>query len=139
MNRRQFSQSVSLGAVGAVALARAAEVSNPAKSEKKQWAHEHLKGLGSLIMPSFTADFKGLDEEAVRLDVARTLATPFEVRIRWVEQHGSRSIVHADLGGTIVKATIPPDRSIPVDSLAWLGFTPRLETLLDGANDSFLR
>jgi ABC-type sugar transport system ATPase subunit len=81
----------------------------------------------------------GVRPEAVRLDVARTLETPFEVRIRWVEQHGSRSIVHADLGGTIVKATIPPDRSMPVDSLAWLGFTPRLETLLDGANDSFLR
>ena len=81
----------------------------------------------------------GVRPEAVRLDVARTLATPFEVRIRWVEQHGSRSIVHADLGGTIVKATIPPDRSMPVDSLAWLGFTPRSETLLDGADDAFLR
>jgi len=77
MNRRQFSQSVSLGAVGAVALARAAEVSSPAKSEKKQWAHEHLKGLGSLIMPSFTADFKALDEEAIRLDVRHSIKQGF--------------------------------------------------------------
>ena len=71
----------------------------------------------------------GVRAEAVRLDVQPTPDTPFEVRIRWVENHGSRSVVHSDLGGTIVKATIPPDRVIPVDSLAWIGFTPRLETL----------
>jgi ABC-type sugar transport system ATPase subunit len=71
----------------------------------------------------------GVRAEAVRLDVQPTTKTPFEVRIRWIEDHGSRSIVHADLGGTIIKAAISPDRAIPVDSLAWIGFTPRLETL----------
>jgi len=80
----------------------------------------------------------GVRPEGVRLDVEPTTDTPFAARIRWIENHGSRSIVHADLGGTIVKATISPDRIIPVDSLAWLGFTPRLETLLDVASDSFL-
>jgi multiple sugar transport system ATP-binding protein len=81
----------------------------------------------------------GVRPEAVRLSVQATDETPFAVQIRWVEHHGSRSIVHADLGGTIIKAAIPPDRVISVDSAAWLGFTPKLETLLDGATDSFDR
>jgi ABC-type sugar transport system ATPase subunit len=79
----------------------------------------------------------GVRPEAVRLGIQQTPETPFAVRIRWVEQHGSRSIVHADLCGTIIKVTVAPDRDIPVDSLAWLGFTPRLETLLDVGSDSF--
>jgi multiple sugar transport system ATP-binding protein len=71
----------------------------------------------------------GVRAEAVHLDVESTTKTPFEVRIRWIEDHGNRSIVHADLGGTMIKAAISPDRPIPVDSVAWIGFTPRLETL----------
>src|ERR1700676_5270473 len=80
MNRRQFSRRVGLGAIGAAALApaaKAADVSGPARSEKKEWAHEHLKGLGSLILPSFTPDFKSLDEEAIRHDIRhRSRASP---------------------------------------------------------------
>ena len=71
----------------------------------------------------------GVRAEAVRLDIRPTANTPFEVRIRWIENHGNRSIVHSDLGGTIIKATIPPDRTVSIDSLAWIGFTPRPETL----------
>ena len=70
----------------------------------------------------------GVRAEAVRLDIQPTAKTPFEVRIRWIEDHGNRSIVHADLGGTIIKAAISPNRAIPVASPAW-SFTPRLETL----------
>ena len=81
----------------------------------------------------------GVRPEAVRLNEKPTEDTPFAVQIRWVEHHGSRSIVHADLGGTIIKAAIPPDRAVSVDSAAWLGFTPKLATLLDGVTDSFDR
>jgi 4-hydroxy-tetrahydrodipicolinate synthase len=80
MNRRQFSQHISLGAMGAAVLARAgkaADVSRPARSEKKEWAHEHLKGLGSLVMPSFTPDFKNLDEEAIRHDIRHRIRQGF--------------------------------------------------------------
>jgi ABC-type sugar transport system ATPase subunit len=83
-------------------------------------------------LPEMTAGKElwiGVRAEAVRFNVQPTTETPFEVRIRWIEDHGSRSIVHADLGGTIIKAATPPDRTIPVDSLAWIGFTPKLETL----------
>jgi len=80
MNRRQFSQTLGLGAIGAAALAprtKAADVSRAAHSEKKDWAHEHLKGLNGLIMPSFTPDFKSLDEEAIRHDIRHSIRQGF--------------------------------------------------------------
>ncbi|HXP87558.1 MAG TPA: dihydrodipicolinate synthase family protein [Bryobacteraceae bacterium] len=80
MNRRQFSQQAGLGAIGAVTLAkvsRAADVTHPAHSEKKDWAHEHLKGLGGLILPSFTPDFKSLDEAGVRQDIRHSIRQGF--------------------------------------------------------------
>jgi 4-hydroxy-tetrahydrodipicolinate synthase len=80
MNRRQFSQSIGFGAIGGTAFAsvsRAADVSRPAQSEKKEWAQEHLKGLGSLILPSFTPDFKSLDEEAIRHDIRHAIKQGF--------------------------------------------------------------
>jgi len=80
MNRRRFSQSIGLGAIGGAAVAsvgKAADVSRPAQSEKKEWAHEHLKGLGSLILPSFTPDFKSLDEEAIRHDIRHAIKQGF--------------------------------------------------------------
>jgi 4-hydroxy-tetrahydrodipicolinate synthase len=80
MNRRQFSQSVGLSAIGATALAQVSKVtgvSRVAHSEKKEWAHEHLKGLGGLILPSFTPDFKNLDEEAVRHDIRHSIRQGF--------------------------------------------------------------
>jgi len=80
MNRRRFSQSIGLGAIGGVAFAsvsKAADVSRETQSEKKDWAHEHLKGLGSLILPSFTTDFKSLDEEGIRLDIRHAIKQGF--------------------------------------------------------------
>ena len=79
MNRRRFSQSFGLGAIGAALapVSKAADVSRPARSEKKEWAHEHLKGLGSLILPSFTPDFKSLDEEAIRHDIRHSIKQGF--------------------------------------------------------------
>src|SRR5579864_1972456 len=79
MNRRRFSQSFGLGAIGAALapVSRAADVSRPARSEKKEWAREHLKGLGGLILPSFTPDFKSLDEEGIRLDIRHSIRQGF--------------------------------------------------------------
>src|SRR5580698_2852810 len=66
MNRRQFG-------LGAMTAAAFAATSKAARSEKKDWAHEHLKGLGSLILPSFAPDFKSLDEEGIRLDIRHAI------------------------------------------------------------------
>jgi 4-hydroxy-tetrahydrodipicolinate synthase len=80
MNRRQFSHAAALGAVAAAAFpraARAADISHTARSEKKEWAREHLRGLGGLIFPSFTPDFQKLDEEGIRLDVRHSIRQGF--------------------------------------------------------------
>src|SRR5580698_7484292 len=75
MNRRQFSQSIGLGAIGAAALTPIGRADGA--SEKKDWAREHLKGLGSLIFPSFTPDFKSLDEDGIRHDVRHSIKQGF--------------------------------------------------------------
>jgi len=81
MNRREFSQRIGLSVAGAAALAtsaKAAEESAPktgavSKSEWKQWAQEHMRGLDTTLMPSFSADFKSLDEEGIRHDVRQCI------------------------------------------------------------------
>lgn len=79
MNRRQFSQTIGVGAIGGVVLtaANAADTSRPAQSEKKEWAREHLRGLGGLIFPSFTPDFMSLDEAGIRHDVRHSIRQGF--------------------------------------------------------------
>jgi 4-hydroxy-tetrahydrodipicolinate synthase len=79
MNRRQFSKSFGLGAIGAsvASVSKGADASSPVLSEKKQWAREHLKGLGSLIFPSFSPDFMSLDEEGIRHDVRHSIRQGF--------------------------------------------------------------
>lgn len=54
-----------------------AEVPRAARSEKKEWAREHLRGLGGLIFPSFAPDFQKLDEEGIRLDVRHAIRQGF--------------------------------------------------------------
>ena len=80
MNRRYFSQVAAFGAMGTAALQRlaiAADASPASRSEKKQWAREHLRGLGGLIFPSFTPDFLNLDEDGIRLDVRHGMRQGF--------------------------------------------------------------
>lgn len=79
MNRRTFSASTLGATIGAVVArnVRAADISRPTRSEKKDWAREHLRGLNGLIMPSFTPDFKSLDEEGVRIDIRHAIKQGF--------------------------------------------------------------
>jgi 4-hydroxy-tetrahydrodipicolinate synthase len=85
MNRREFSQSIGLGLAGAAALsvnASAADADSQAtspvaKSEWKQWAQEHMRGLDNVVMPSFSPDFKSLDEEGIRRDVRQSIRQGF--------------------------------------------------------------
>jgi hypothetical protein len=39
------------------------------RSEAKEWARTSLKGVCNVVMPTFTSNFKGLNEEAIRHDV----------------------------------------------------------------------
>lgn len=44
------------------------------KSEAKQWAKKHYKGLEGPISPSFTPDLTELDEEGIRYDVRHNIS-----------------------------------------------------------------
>ncbi len=47
------------------------------KSELKEWAKEHFRGLENCTMPSFTPDMKELDEDGIRLDVQQAIKHGF--------------------------------------------------------------
>ncbi len=47
------------------------------KAERKAWAREHFRGFENVLMPSFSADLRELDEEAIRLDVRQSIRHGF--------------------------------------------------------------
>ena len=47
------------------------------KNEARDWAWQHLKGCANVIIPSYTADLKGLNERGVRHDVRKSLEHGF--------------------------------------------------------------
>lgn len=48
------------------------------KSEARDWAREHLKGVINVLIPSFTNDLRGLNEAAIRHDVRKQLEFGFD-------------------------------------------------------------
>src|SRR4030066_2398136 len=58
------------------------------KSEAKQWAKKHLKGLEVPIVPSFTPDLEKLDEEGIKWDVNHIIANGFTSVLVAVEACG---------------------------------------------------
>jgi len=116
MNRRQFSKlagSTMIGlSAGAGTVAAAAPARKPARkadSEKKQWAREHLRGLGSLLAASYSPDFKELDEEAVRHDVRHRIKQGFCSTMIWAAgKHGARisEIFREESKGKLLRSAI---------------------------------
>lgn len=51
--------------------------SSAKKATLKGWAHEHYKGMENTLTPSFSADFKKLDEDGIRNDVRNSLRHGF--------------------------------------------------------------
>ena len=47
------------------------------KKEARDWAWQHLKGCANVIIPSYTADLKGLNEKGIRHDVRKCLEHGF--------------------------------------------------------------
>lgn len=47
------------------------------RSEAKDYAHDQWHGVCNVILPSFTADLKGLNEKAIRHDVRRNIEQGF--------------------------------------------------------------
>lgn len=58
----------------------------------RSWAKQHFKGLETILMPSFTPDLKGLDEDGIRHDV------------RMSKKHGFFSVFCVPVGLTEVEA-----------------------------------
>lgn len=48
-----------------------------AKSDRKAWAREHFRGFENVLMPSFDADLRNLDDEGIRLDVRQSIRHGF--------------------------------------------------------------
>jgi 4-hydroxy-tetrahydrodipicolinate synthase len=55
------------------------------KSEAKQWAKEHYKGLEDALNPSFSPDLQELDEEGIRYDVQHAIKQGFKAVLCTVE------------------------------------------------------
>jgi 4-hydroxy-tetrahydrodipicolinate synthase len=47
------------------------------ESRQKQWAKEHYKGIENLLIPSYSPDFKTIDEEGIRHDVRNSIRHGF--------------------------------------------------------------
>src|SRR6185312_5260194 len=47
------------------------------KTEARDWAWQHLKGCANVIIPSYTADLKGLNERGIRHDARKSLEHGF--------------------------------------------------------------
>jgi 4-hydroxy-tetrahydrodipicolinate synthase len=76
MDRRDFAQRIGYGLLGAGAFGSTLRAST-SRTEKKQWAQEHLRGMENVVMPSFSPDFKSLDESGIRHDVRQSIKHGF--------------------------------------------------------------
>ena len=43
------------------------------KNEAREWAREHLKGVANVVIPSYTGDLKGLNENGIRHDIRQEI------------------------------------------------------------------
>ena len=87
MKRREFMKMVAAGTAvwaGAGILQSCASGQKAASgagasrsSPQKQWAREKYKGIENLLLPSYSPDFKALDEEGIRNDVRNSIRHGF--------------------------------------------------------------
>ena len=84
MDRREFSRAIGLGIVGAqifTDFAGAKDLGATHKkvpaSSRKAWSLEHFKGLENVLVPSYTADFRQVDEAGIRRDVRLAIEQGF--------------------------------------------------------------
>ena len=47
------------------------------KHEARDWAKEHLRGVANVVIPSFTADLKGMNEKGIRHDIRKEIELGF--------------------------------------------------------------
>ena len=74
-------------------LAMAGFTETDASTQQRRWAHENLKGLLNLFLPTFESDGYTLDEEAIRHDVNHAIAMGFSGTlplVNWTPQEDPR-------------------------------------------------
>ena len=91
-------------------------------SAQKEWAKEHYKGIENLFMPSFSPDFKTLDEDGIRHDVRNSirhkffsvLITPIGMRSNEENQQFAK-IVCDEAGDSILKGMMVTQKDLEAD------------------------
>ena len=56
------------------------------KSEAREWVRAEMKGVCNVVIPSYTADLRGLNEAGIRHDVRREI----ELGFKSLARHTSR-------------------------------------------------
>ena len=92
MNRRAFSRQIGSRLSAVFALARTSRAA-ASRTENKQWAHEHLKGMENTLRPSFSPDFKSLDEDGIRWRIQLLVEAIYDLQAPLL-LHGSHPWVH---------------------------------------------
>lgn len=88
MERRQFVKMITIGPLAfagagllqsclAVEKSTLQAAQSTGAGKQKQWAKEHYKGIENLLLPSYSPDFKTLDEEGIRNDVRNSVRQGF--------------------------------------------------------------
>ena len=100
-------------------------MSNEKPSSPKAWAKEHYKGIENLFMPSFSPDFKSLDEDGIRHDVQNSirnklfsmLITPIGMRSDEENRQFSKIVCDA-AGDKILKGMMVTAKDLEADLAA---------------------
>jgi 4-hydroxy-tetrahydrodipicolinate synthase len=92
-----------------------------AKATLKTWAHEQYKGMENALTPSFSADFKTLDEDGIRNDVRNSIRHGFfssicgPVGVTHEEYKRLLEVVCAEARGKILTGAIVEGASLKED------------------------
>jgi 4-hydroxy-tetrahydrodipicolinate synthase len=78
------------------------------KAEAREWARAHVRGCANVIIPSYTADMRALNERAIRHDVRRCIELGFkgtllvsEVNVTLAEYRQFAEWAHDEAGGKL--------------------------------------
>lgn len=79
----------------------------------------------------------GIRPEAIAASVAQSDETPVPGRVVWIERLGAKHVLDVELGGKLIKVAVHPDHLVAREGVAWFGFSPEPEHLLDLETGNF--
>lgn len=81
----------------------------------------------------------GVRPENISVSPRKTTDHPIRGVLAYTERLGSRSILNIDLGGRLLKATVPPDENYGENDSIWLGIPVEPEHVMDPQTGRFFR